>query len=93
MAYAGLDEKDKALDQARHAVAAYQNDNLSKPFAEMVLAQVEARFGETDAAIAALPHLLEVTNGITVGNLRVDPLWDPLRKDPRFHKLCQDQSH
>jgi tetratricopeptide (TPR) repeat protein len=93
LAYAGLDEKDKALDQARHAVAAYEKDILSKPFAETVLAQLQARFGETDAAIAALPHLLEMTNGITVGNLRVDPFWDPLREDPRFQKICQEPSH
>ncbi|MFL6516105.1 MAG: tetratricopeptide repeat protein [Chthoniobacterales bacterium] len=91
LAYAGLDEKEKALDQARRGVTAYQNDILSKPFAEMVLAQLQARFGETDAAIAALPHLLETTNGITAGNLRVDPAWDPLRKDPRFQKLSQEK--
>ena len=35
----------------------------------------------------ALPHLLEVPNGETVGYLRINPLWDPLRKDPRFVKF------
>jgi TolB-like protein/Tfp pilus assembly protein PilF/class 3 adenylate cyclase len=88
--YAGLGEKEKALEQARQAVADYSSDALSKPFAETVLAQVQAQTGEIDSAIAALPHLLEVPNGITVGNLRIDPLWDPLRKDPRFQKLCQN---
>ena len=88
--YAGLGDKDKALDQARQSVAAYQDDVLAKPFTETVLAQVQAYFGDSASAIAALPHLLEVPNGITVGDLRLDPFWDPLRKDPRFQKLCQE---
>jgi hypothetical protein len=92
-AYAGLGEKEKALEQAQGAVAAYKNDVLSAPFTETMLAQVEARVGDLDAAIAALPHLLEEPNGLTRGNLRVDPAWDPLRKDPRFQKLCQEQQH
>jgi TolB-like protein/class 3 adenylate cyclase/Tfp pilus assembly protein PilF len=89
-AYAGLGEKDKALEQARQAGADYSTDALSKPFAETALATVQAQTGDIDSAIAALPHLLEVPNGVTVGSLRIDPLWDPLRKDPRFQKLCQN---
>jgi TolB-like protein/Tfp pilus assembly protein PilF/class 3 adenylate cyclase len=87
-AYGGLGEKEKALEQARQAIADYSSDALSKPFAETSLAQVQAQTGDIDSAIAALQHLLEVPNGVTVGNLRIDPLWDPLRKDPRFQKLC-----
>ena len=58
-AYAGLGEKDKALDQGKRAVTAYKNDALSLPAAETGLAQIQARFGDADSAIAALPHLLE----------------------------------
>ena len=43
----------------------YQDDALDKPLAETVLAQVEAQVGDIDAAIAALPHLLEVPAGLT----------------------------
>jgi TolB-like protein/cytochrome c-type biogenesis protein CcmH/NrfG len=89
-AYAGLGEKEKALDQARSAVADYQEDNLSKPFAETVLAQIQGRFGDLDSAIATLAHLLEVPGNITRGSLRVDPFWDPLRKDPRFAALSAE---
>src|SRR6476620_2291867 len=87
LSYAGLGEKEKALAQAREAVEAYQGDALDKPAAETVLAQVEAQVGDIGAAIAALPHLLEVPAGLTPGLLRLDPYWDPLRKDPRFQKL------
>jgi TolB-like protein/Tfp pilus assembly protein PilF/class 3 adenylate cyclase len=91
--YAGLGEKEKALEQARQAIADYSSDALSKPFAEASLAQIQAQTGDIDSAIAALPHLLEVPNGVTVGNLQVDPLWDPLRKDPRFEKLVGEEQH
>ena len=93
LAYAFLGEKDKALAQARQAVSDYATDALSKPFAEQCQAIVQAQFGDIDSAIAALPHLLEVPNGETVGILRIDPLWDPLRKDPRFQKLISSENH
>src|SRR5262249_25951825 len=87
-AYAGLGEKEKALEQARDAVFDYDGDALAKPYAEISLAVVQAHVGDIDSAISALPHLLEVPNGETCGDLRINPLWDPLRKDPRFEKLC-----
>jgi hypothetical protein len=57
----------------------------------VVLAQIQAGFGDFDSAIAAIPHLLEVPAGITAADLRLNPLWDPLRKDPRFQKFCEDR--
>ena len=86
--YAGLGEKEKALEQARHAISDYDNDALVKPLAETSLAIVQAQTGDLDSAIAALPHLLEVPNGETCDSLQINPLWDPLRKDLRFQKLC-----
>jgi len=91
--YAGLGEKEKALEQARHAIANYATDALVKPFAETSLAIVEAQSGDIDSAIAALPHLLEAPNGETPGDLRINPLWDPLRNDPRFQKLIVAEQH
>jgi TolB-like protein/Tfp pilus assembly protein PilF len=88
LTYAGLGEKEKALAQAKQAVADYANDAVNKPAAETVLAQIQARFGDFDSAIAAIPHLLEVPAGITPADLRLNPVWDPLRKDPRFQKLA-----
>ncbi|HEV3147149.1 MAG TPA: tetratricopeptide repeat protein [Chthoniobacterales bacterium] len=87
LAYAGLGEKEKALEQAQRAVKDYDNDAVNKPSSQTTLAQIQARFGEIDAAIAALPHLLEVPAGITRADLRFNPFWDPLRKDPRFAKF------
>jgi TolB-like protein/class 3 adenylate cyclase/Tfp pilus assembly protein PilF len=91
--YAGLGEKEKALEQARHAISDYDNDALVKPFAETSLAIVNAQLGDIDSAISALPHLLEVPNGETCGDLRINPLWDPLRQDTRFQKLAAEEQH
>jgi TolB-like protein/class 3 adenylate cyclase/Tfp pilus assembly protein PilF len=89
-AYAGLNEKEKAFQQAAQAVKDYEGDAVNQPPAEAVLAQIQARFGNIDSAIAALPHLLEVPAGVTIADLKFNPLWDPMRKDPRFQKLCQN---
>jgi hypothetical protein len=67
----------------------YETDAVNKPPAMAIRAQIQALFGDHDAAIAALPELLQVPAGITIANLKFDPFWDPLRKDPRFQKLCQ----
>ena len=90
--YAGLGEKEKALEQARHAITDYDNDVLVKPFAEASLAIVQAQTGDIDSAIAALPHLLEVPNGETCGDLQLNPLWDPLRTDPRFEAMVASRA-
>jgi tetratricopeptide (TPR) repeat protein len=91
LTYAGLGEKDKALKQAHLAIEQYADDGWVKPDAEAALAQIQARFGETDAAIAAIPHLLEMPAGTTRADLRYNPVWDPLRKDPRFQKFCEEK--
>jgi TolB-like protein/Tfp pilus assembly protein PilF len=90
LTYAGLGDQEKALAQAKQGVADYAGDAVNQPAAEVALAQIQARFGDHDAAIAALPHLLEVPAGITTADLRFNPLWDPLRKDPRFLKLLTE---
>jgi len=89
-AYAGLGEKDKALQQARDAIKDYDKDAVTKPFSENALAIIQAQFGDLDSAMAALPRLLEVPAGIALSDLKFNPAWDPLRKDPRFQKLIAD---
>jgi serine/threonine protein kinase/Tfp pilus assembly protein PilF len=90
MAYAGVREKERALEQARQAVADNQNDAVIGPITEANSAKVLAQVGELDAAITALPHLLEIPGGIRPSDLRFSPFWDPLRKDPRFEALAKN---
>jgi serine/threonine protein kinase/Tfp pilus assembly protein PilF len=91
LAYAGLGQRQEALEQAQQAIKDFETDAISEPRAEIVLAQIQARFGDHDAAIAALPHLLEVPAGVTTADLKFNPFWDPLRTDPRFQKLCEEK--
>ena len=90
LAYAGIGDKQNALEQASQGVADYDNDAVIKPLVEAYRARVLAQLGEMDAAIAALPHLLEVPVGIHPAELRFSPYWDPLRKDPRFQALLKN---
>jgi hypothetical protein len=51
------------------------------------VAQVYTILGEKDRAIEVLDGLLSRPSGMTVQILKVNPIWDPLRNDPRFEDL------
>ena len=88
---AGLGQKDAAIAEGKHAVEllSESQDAFDGPEVTAVLAQIYAWTGEHDQAFGLLDHLLVVPNGITVPGLKLDPIWDPLRKDPRFQALIE----
>jgi serine/threonine-protein kinase len=100
--YAMLDEKGSALNEAHRAIMLLPSskDRLSGPAFEENLALVEMIIGENSRAIATLTRLLETPYSgwlysptpITPALLKLDPIWDPLRADPAFQKLCQESS-
>jgi tetratricopeptide (TPR) repeat protein len=89
-ALAALDRKQEALREAERAVTLMpvSRDALSGAFIAMDRARVEARVGETDAAIGHIQELLAMPGAISPALLRIDPNWAPLREDPRFRKLA-----
>jgi TolB-like protein/Flp pilus assembly protein TadD len=86
---AGLGQKDAAIAEGKRAIELLpeSQDAFDGPQITAVLAQIYAWTGEYDQAFGLLDHLLVVPNGITVQTLKLDPVWDPLRKDPRFQAL------
>ncbi len=86
---AGLGQKEAAIVEGRRAVELLpeSQDAFDGPNATLLLAQIYAWTGEKDQALQLLDHSLNTPNGITVPILKVDPVWDPLRKDPRFEAL------
>ena len=51
------------------------------------LARIYTMVGEYDAAIDQLESLLAVPSITAVPMLRIDPVWKPLRDNPRFQAL------
>jgi TolB-like protein/Flp pilus assembly protein TadD len=86
---AGLGQKDAAIAEGKRAVELLpeSQDAFDGPEVTAELAQIYAWTGEHDQAFGLLDHLLVVPNGITIPGLKLDPIWDPLRKDPRFQAL------
>ena len=97
----GLGDKAAALALSERAIAVnpIEKDAMVGPIPIEILARVAARMGEPDRAIAALQKLLSIPYAgqlpqnvpLTPALLRLDPMFDPLRGDPRFQKLCEEK--
>jgi TolB-like protein/tetratricopeptide (TPR) repeat protein/class 3 adenylate cyclase len=95
-----LGDKAAALALAQRGVATspLEKDALDGSSALEFLARVSAQAGEPDRAITAIQKLLSIpATGpfasnvpLTPALLRLDPMFDPLRNNPRFQKLVED---
>ena len=86
-----LGEKDAAVAEAKRATELRPEslDALDGPRATETLAQVYMNVGEYDKAIGLLEGLLSRPSGLTVTLLKLSPVWDPLRDNPRFIELLK----
>jgi tetratricopeptide (TPR) repeat protein len=92
-AYLGNKAAAFKLIERAMATVPIEKDAVYGPIPIEDLARVAAQMGEPDRAIAALQKLLSIPGGtpLTPALLRLDPMFDPLRKDPRFQKLCEEK--
>jgi len=84
-----LGEKDSAMAEAQRAseLQPESKDAFEGPVITEGVAQVCAILGDKDRAIEILDGLLNRPSYVTVQGLRVNPIWDSLRNDPRFQAL------
>jgi serine/threonine-protein kinase len=86
---AALGQKQEAIAEGKRAVELLpeSQDALDGPHCTSALAEIYACTGEFDEAFRLLDHLFAVPCNLTVPMFKLDPAWDPLRKDPRYQAL------
>ena len=91
---AGLGRKEEALSEGRRAVELLpvEKDALVGPAMIKYLAMIAAWVGKKDLACEQLAIASRRPGGVTYGNLKLMPFWDPLRGDPRFEKIVASLS-
>ena len=90
-ALALLGRKEEAVRAGENAVELMpiSKDAHDGPAQVIELAKIYARVGKTDKAMDLIEELLSIPCDLSVGLLRLDPVWDPLRDHPRFQALLE----
>jgi tetratricopeptide (TPR) repeat protein len=94
IAEAGLGQNDEALRHARHAAEMLPRsvDAVAGPMCEMRLALVLAMTADRDAIFDNLSKLVKLPFSLTYGDLKLNPMWNDLRDDPRFDRILAESA-
>jgi len=90
-ALAQLGEKEAALGEAQRASELLPESKDAFGGAEIAagVAEVYAILGDNDRVIDVLDGLLTRPSSVTAQGLKINPIWDPVRGDPRFQALIE----
>ncbi|HET9418580.1 MAG TPA: hypothetical protein VFO30_04495 [Chthoniobacterales bacterium] len=93
-ALAWLGEKDAALAEIERAqqLLPLSKDAFEGPEMVAKAAEIHAILGDPAGAVSMLDDLLQRPSSVTLGMLKVNPVWDPIRKDPQFQRLIDKYS-
>jgi eukaryotic-like serine/threonine-protein kinase len=91
LAYSHLGRHAEAVRAGERAAAnlPVERDAVSGPFVLGYLARVYLMADRPEQAIAILERLSRLPTWVSPAELRVDPIWDPLRGHPRFQRLAE----
>jgi eukaryotic-like serine/threonine-protein kinase len=95
VAEAALGRKEEALRNARRAaeILPPSLDAVAGPMCENRLAQVLVLTGDRDGAFDKLSKLVKLPFGfVNYGDLKLNPMWDDLRDDPRFDRILAESA-
>jgi len=95
VAYAGLGDATSAVAEGQKGVVTQPSseDPFEGPSREEAMAKIYALLGDADHAIPILQRLVQISASteIVPTLLRLDPIWDPIRNDPRFQELVAEK--
>jgi serine/threonine-protein kinase len=86
---AGLGRKDEAIREGQRAIDLLPVEKDLPEGMDLIkyFAMIAAWVGDKDLACEQLALALSGPSGLTYGELKLMPFWDPLRGDPRFEKI------
>jgi hypothetical protein len=91
---AALGRKQEAIQEAKQAteMLPISKDAVEGPPLVSKLALVYAWTNEPDLAFQELTVCVKMPAGLHYGELKLDPAWDPIRKDRRFERLLAQRA-
>jgi TolB-like protein/thioredoxin-like negative regulator of GroEL len=91
MAYMGRKADAVREGEQGLAMAPMSKDAYGGAYNQLQLARIYILVGEQEKALDQLEPLLKVPHYLSPGWLKIDPTFDPLRKNPRFQKLVKSE--